>query len=168
MKTKQPELNKITALYERLSRDDEQSGDTKQGRGEALYGAVTEDEEHDTGDDGRQVTVDDGRVGFRETVFDGQREPLAAAQLLLDTFVDDDVGIDGHTHRQDDTRDTRQRQHGAERHQDAHQQEDVGQQGDVSHLLYYNKHFPSLRFSHLQHHSSSYLQSLKKYVARTV
>ena len=28
MKTKQPELNKITALYERLSRDDEQSGDS--------------------------------------------------------------------------------------------------------------------------------------------
>ena len=27
MKTKQPELNKITAFYERLSRDDEQSGD---------------------------------------------------------------------------------------------------------------------------------------------
>lgn len=32
MKTKQPELNKITALYERLSRDDEQSGDTKRRR----------------------------------------------------------------------------------------------------------------------------------------
>lgn len=31
MKTKQPELNKITALYERLSRD-EQSGDTKHRR----------------------------------------------------------------------------------------------------------------------------------------
>ena len=28
MKTKQPELNKITALYEILSRDDEQSGDS--------------------------------------------------------------------------------------------------------------------------------------------
>ena len=28
MKTKQPELNKITALYERLSRDYEQSGDS--------------------------------------------------------------------------------------------------------------------------------------------
>ena len=28
MKTKQQELNKITALYERLSRDDEQSGDS--------------------------------------------------------------------------------------------------------------------------------------------
>lgn len=28
MKTKQPELNKITELYERLSRDDEQSGDS--------------------------------------------------------------------------------------------------------------------------------------------
>ena len=28
MKTKQPELNKTTALYERLSRDDEQSGDS--------------------------------------------------------------------------------------------------------------------------------------------
>ncbi len=32
MKTKQPELNKITALYERLSHDDEQSGDTKHRR----------------------------------------------------------------------------------------------------------------------------------------
>lgn len=32
MKTKQPELNKITALYERLSRDDEQSGDIKHWR----------------------------------------------------------------------------------------------------------------------------------------
>ena len=32
MKTKQPELNKITALYERLSRDDEQSGYTKHRR----------------------------------------------------------------------------------------------------------------------------------------
>lgn len=32
MKTKQPELNKITALYERSSRDDEQSGDTKHRR----------------------------------------------------------------------------------------------------------------------------------------
>lgn len=32
MKTKQPELNKITALYERLSCDDEQSGDTKHRR----------------------------------------------------------------------------------------------------------------------------------------
>lgn len=32
MKTKQPELNKITALYERLSRDDEQSGDKKHRR----------------------------------------------------------------------------------------------------------------------------------------
>ena len=28
LKTKQPELNKITALYERVSRDDEQSGDS--------------------------------------------------------------------------------------------------------------------------------------------
>ena len=28
MKTKQPELNKITALYERLSRDDELRGDS--------------------------------------------------------------------------------------------------------------------------------------------
>lgn len=28
MKIKQPELNKITELYERLSRDDEQSGDS--------------------------------------------------------------------------------------------------------------------------------------------
>lgn len=28
MKTKQPELNKVTALYERFSRDDELSGDS--------------------------------------------------------------------------------------------------------------------------------------------
>ncbi len=102
-------------------------------RSEALHGTRTEDEEDDTRDDGGQLTVDDGRVGLRETVLDGQRNALAAAELLLDAFVDDDVGIDGHTHRQHDTGDTRKGQHGAERHEHAHQQEDVGQQRDVGH-----------------------------------
>ena len=113
---------------------EERGDDTDdKGRCEALDGTVTEDEQHDTRDDRRQVTVDDGRVGFRETVLDGQRKALAAAELLFDTLVDDDVGIDSHTHRQHDTRDTRQGQHGAERHEHAHQQEDIGQQRDVGH-----------------------------------
>ena len=102
-------------------------------RGEALNRTVTEDEEHDTGDDRRQVTVDDRRVGLRETVLDGQREALASAELLLDALVDDDVGIDGHTHRQHDTRNTRKGQHGTERDKHAHQQEDVEEQGDIGH-----------------------------------
>ena len=113
---------------------EERGDDTDdQRRGEALNRTVAEDEQHDTRDDRRQVTVDDGRIGLRETVLDGQRKTLAAAKLLLDTFVDDHVRIDGHTHRQHDTRDTRKGQHGAERHQNAHQQEDVREQRDVGH-----------------------------------
>ena len=115
-------------------RTEQRSEDTdNQRRGEALYGAVTEDEEDDTRDDRRQLTVDDGGVGVRKTVLDRQRQPLARTQLLLDAFVDDHVGVDGHTHREDDTRDTGQRQHGAERNEYAHEQEDVEQQCEVGH-----------------------------------
>ena len=80
-----------------------------QRRSEALHGTVTENEEDDTRDDRRKVTVDNGGIGVRETVLDSQRQPLAGSQLLFDTFVDNHVGIDGHTHRQNDTRNTGQR-----------------------------------------------------------
>lgn len=91
----------------------------------------TEDEQHDTGDQRRDVTVDDGRHGILVSFGHRNAQRLAHTQLLLDSLVNDHVGVDGHTHRQHDTGDTRQGQHGAERHQNAHQQEDVGKQGDV-------------------------------------
>ena len=126
----------------------ERSQDTDDKRGgEALNGTRTEDEEHDTRDDRGKVTVDDGRVGIRESVLDSQRKALAAAQLLLDTFVDDHVGINGHTHRKHDTGYTGQRQYCAERHQHTHKQEDIEDKCHVGH--------PSRRLveeSHIKEH----------------
>ena len=102
-----------------------------QRSGETLHRTVSEDEQNDTGDDRGKVTVDDRGVCFRETVLDSQAQTLTAAKLLLDAFVNNHVGIHGHTHRQHDTRDTGQRQHGTERNQNTEQQEYVAQQGDI-------------------------------------
>ena len=111
---------------------DERGDDTDNQRcSETAHGTVAEDQQDNTRDDSRQVTVDDGRIGFRETILDSQRQPFATAKLLLDTFVNNDVGVDGHTHRQHDTGNTRQSQHSTERNENAHQQENVSQQRDI-------------------------------------
>ena len=71
---------------------DERGDDTDNQRcSETAHGTVAEDQQDNTRDDSRQVTVDDGRIGFRETILDSQRQPFATAKLLLDTFVNNDV-----------------------------------------------------------------------------
>ena len=59
------------------------------------------------------------------------RAALAGAQLLSDAFVDDDVGVDGHTDGEHDAGDAGQRQRGAERGQDRQLVDDVEHHRDV-------------------------------------
>ena len=103
-----------------------------QRRSEALHGTRTEDEQHDTGDQRRDVTVDDGRHGILVSFGHRNAQRLAHTQLLLDSLVNDHVGVDGHTHRQNDTGDTGQRQHGSERDEHAEQEEQVAYQCDLA------------------------------------
>ena len=108
-----------------------------------MDGARTEVKQHDTRNQGRDVTVDDGRVGVLVTVVHRHAQALARTQLFLDTFVDDDVGIHGHTEREHDTRNTGQRQHRAQRGQHAEHKEQVDQQRDIGNqtaLVVENQH----------------------------
>ena len=50
------------------------------------------------------------------------------AQLISDAFVNDDVGVDCHTNRQDDTGDTGHRQGGAHRSHTRHDEYDIAQE----------------------------------------
>ncbi len=96
-------------------RSEQRSYDTYYKCGsEALYGTRTEDEEHYTGDERRDVGVEDRRHCVPVTGGDGGAETLTGAQFLLDTFVYKNVGIHRHTHGKHYTRDTGQRQYGAE------------------------------------------------------
>ena len=92
----------------------------------------TEQEQYDTGDDGSDVTVENSRECVRETIGDSGRKVFTCTQLLFDTLVDNYVGIDCHTHCQDDTGDTGQGQNSTERREDTHHQEYVAQQSQVS------------------------------------
>ena len=74
------------------------SDDTDDERGgEALHRTGTEDVEDDTGDEGGELTVDDGAVRVLVTVGHRLGEALAGGKFLLDTLIDNHVGIHGHT-----------------------------------------------------------------------
>ena len=122
--------------FEYQSRDKDggeyRSDDTDNQHGcETFDGAATEEEQDDTGDQGGQLTVDDGRICILITVGDSQTQRLAAAKLLFDTLVDDDVGIDRHTHGEHQTGDTGEGEDCAERYQGAEEEEHVAKQRDV-------------------------------------
>ena len=98
------------------------------GYSEALDRTRTEDSQDSTGQERSNVRVHNGTDGTLETVLNSLTHTLTAAQLLTNTLVDKHVRIDRHTHRQDDTGNTRQGQNSAERRQNTYQQEDVAYQ----------------------------------------
>ena len=129
-------LAALDAAFEDQAGDEDggehRGDDTDDERGrEALDRTGAEEEEHETRQEGGHLAVDDGGVGVLVTVGDSLAQALAGLELFLDALVDDHVGVHGHTQRQDETGDTRQRQDGAEGGQGAEEQHDVGQQRDV-------------------------------------
>ena len=108
------------------------SDDTDNQRcGKAFDGACAKIGQNDTGQNGCNVGVDDGRQGVSVTIADGFFEVFACAQLFANAFIYQHIGIDGHTHCQHYTGDTRQGEHCLERRQDAEQEEYVAKQCQV-------------------------------------
>ena len=109
------------------------SDDTDDERGgEALDGTGTEHEEHDTGEEGGHLSVDDGGISVLVTVSHSLAQALAGGKLLLDTFIYDHVRIHSHTHGQDQTGNTRQGQDCSEGNEDSKEEKHVAEEGDVS------------------------------------
>ena len=110
------------------------SDDTDDERGgEALDRTGTEEEQHETGEEGGHLTVDDGGVSVAVTILDGLADALAGTELFLDALIDDNVGIHCHTQSQHQTCDTREGEDRSERCEGTEEEEDVGEQGEVSH-----------------------------------
>src|SRR5690606_28039611 len=74
--------------------------------GEALDGADTERVEDHTDEERGDVGVEDRAERFRVAGVDGRLERTPGSLLLSDTLENEHVGVDGHTDRQHDTRDT--------------------------------------------------------------
>ena len=68
-----------------------------------------------------------------EAFLNGCFQPQAIAQFLPNPFVNNYVGVYGHTDGQYDTRNTGQSQNGTQRSHCTKQQEDVDDQGQDSH-----------------------------------
>ena len=111
----------------------------RQGDGKTADGARAELVQEHRGDDGGQVRVGDGDGGALETGLDGRQGREPQVQFFAYAFVDQHVGVHGHTDGQHDTGDAGQGQGGAEaghaRHDDEHgeAEHDVGD--DAAHAV---------------------------------
>ena len=82
----------------------------EQRHGEALDRAGAEIHQHDGGDDGGDVRVDDGGQRVLIAALAGGLDGAAALQFLAEALEDDDVAVNGHADAQQDTGDARQRE----------------------------------------------------------
>ena len=112
---------------ERAEDTDDPSG------GEALHRTCTEIEQDDTGDDTRQVRVEDSAECVAVTGLQGILDVLAVTHLFLDTLIDKHVGIHGRTKRKHDTGKSRHGQSGLERGKNTEREEQVHDKGAVGH-----------------------------------
>ena len=102
-----------------------------QGCSESLDRTGTEYEQHDTGEEGCDLTVDDCGISVLVTVLDCKTDSLAGLKLFLDTLVDNNVCVHGHTQGKYQTCDTRQCEHCSECCQRTEQENHVGKEGDI-------------------------------------
>ena len=111
----------------------EQRGDDTNDKGgsEALNRTCTEHEQHDTGDDGGDVRVDNCAHSVLVTLAHCKAQALTGTNFLLNTLVDNHVCIHRHTQSQHDTCDTGQGEHCTKRSQHTKQEEYVAHQSDA-------------------------------------
>ena len=99
--------------------------------GEALDRAGAEREQHDAGDQRRDVRVGDRRERLVEAGVDRRLRRIAVAQLFADALVDQHVRVGRHADREHDARDARQRQRRLQQRHQRDQQHHVEQQDEV-------------------------------------
>ena len=87
-----------------------QENTKRQGFGKALHGACSHNVKNQACDQCCDIAVDDGGQGLAESGVNGGADRIAACNLLADAGIDDDIGIDCHTNRQNDTCNARERQ----------------------------------------------------------
>src|SRR5271157_1963383 len=73
---------------------------------ESAHRARPEQKQDDGGHDRGHVRVDNRDPGVSEALVHRRRRRLAVPQFLANTLQDQDVGINAHTNRQDDSRDS--------------------------------------------------------------
>ena len=102
-----------------------------EGDGEALDRPASEEEQNSRGDDGGDVSIDDGHPGVREALIDGGRGSLAGANLFADALKDEHVGIDAHTDGENDSCNAGQGERGLRKSHESEQDYQVEEQGQI-------------------------------------
>ena len=105
----------------------------RQGDGESLDRAGAFPEQDHRHDQRGDVRVENRGISTVETEVDRVLDRLAALHFFADTFINQHVGVHGHTDGQDDTGDTWQGQRDVERRHGAEDQDRVYEERDVRH-----------------------------------
>ena len=96
-----------------------------QGDGEALDRAGGLPEKDGRGNERGDVGVENGGESFVISRIDGRPERFAGGHFLAQSFVDEHVGVDGHTDGQDDAGDTGKGEHEVEHAHRAEEQDEI-------------------------------------------
>lgn len=97
---------------------------------ETLDGARAESDKHKAEEESSDLAVDNSGESILEARLYSIGEAGAGAKFLLDTFIDNNVAVDSHSHGQDNTGDARHSEYGADGCDDTHKEEDVGDKSD--------------------------------------
>ena len=102
-----------------------------QGDGKTLDRAGAEQEEHQGGNQGGDLGVDDRPEGLGETALDPGACRFSQGEFVAHTLVDEYVGVDRHTDGENDTGNTGQGQGRAEHGQADEEEKNIEYQADV-------------------------------------
>ena len=104
-----------------------------EGDGKALQLIGADEEQDNTGDDRRQVGVEDRREGPLEAVADRHPQGRAAVGLLTHAFVDEHVGIDRHADREHEPREAGEGERRLDRDHQGDDEDDVEEHREIGH-----------------------------------
>ena len=100
---------------------------------EATHRTCTHDDHDDACEQGRNITIENHTERTVITGGNCRAQRLALGQLFTDTFIDQHVGVNGHTNRQHDTGNTGDRQRGTDQTHHTQQDHQVQDHGDIGH-----------------------------------
>src|SRR6185437_6576783 len=105
---------------------------TKSQRGcEALYRAGAENKQDRRGKNGRDVRIKNGSPRMAEALSHSGRRRFAIPQFFANTLKNQHIGIYAHTDRENDSGNSRQRQHTFQVAHGAEQDDEVQNQSDI-------------------------------------
>ena len=118
--------NQLNRLRPTIKRGEKRGQNAQRQRNRETFDRAARFQNKNRGrDEGGDISVEDGGEGFVVGGLERDFERFAERQFFPQSFVNQHARVDRQTNREDDARDTRQREHEVEHRERADQQDDI-------------------------------------------